>query len=202
MSQQTEKKMICTICGCERTIVISRVTANDGRSAVQHLLCIRCKAITEHKESSVYELEKQNILRKKKFLYASPQNLECNQILANRISDIQNVFIKCSFDNGLFVLFRNAGEAADWILMNELTKIATRETIIKNVKDVLKGKGLTAYGQRFRYVYLVLYGKYAESTIGYCRLKGCYLSEADLAEKECHTKKCWNFKVNNEQRSD
>ena len=86
--------------------------------------------------------------------------------------------------------------------MNELTKTANRETIMKNVKDVLKGKGLAAYGQKFRYVYLVLYGKYAESTFGYCRLKGCYLSEADLAEKECQIKKCWNFKVNDEQRSD
>ena len=202
MSQQTEKKMICTICGCERTIVISRATANDGRSAVQHLMCIRCKAITEHKEASVYNDEKQNTIRKTQSPYSRPRKLECNEILANRISDIQNVFIKCSFDNGLFVLFRNAGEAADWILMNELTKTANRETIMKNVKDVLKGKGLAAYGQKFQYVYLVLYGKYAESTFGYCRLKGCYLSEADLAEKECHTKNCWNFKVNNEQRSD
>lgn len=86
--------------------------------------------------------------------------------------------------------------------MNELTKSANRETIMKNVKDVLKGKGLTTYGQKFRYVYLVLYGKYSESTTGYCRLKGCYLSEADLAEKECHAKKCWNYKAKSEQRLD
>jgi len=201
MAQQTEKTMICTICGCERTVVLSRTVSASGRSAVQHLLCVRCKSITEHKEETVYNLEKQHTLRKTKSLYSHPNKLECNQVLANRIPEIQNIFIKCSLDNGLFLLFRNAGEAADWILMNELTKTAARETIMKNIKDVLKGKAQTSYGQKFRYVYLVLYGKYCESTVGYCRLKGCYLSESDLKEKDCCTKKCWNLTVKNEQIS-
>ena len=193
MAHQTKKIMICTICGCEQSLILPRKVSASDCSAVQQLPCVRCSTNTEHKEKSVYETQKQSGVLHSKSLYSYTPDLPCNRIHANRTPEIQNIFIKCTLDNGLFLLFRNAGEAADWILLNELPKTAVRETIMKNVKDVLKGKALATYGLKFKYVNLVLYGKYSESPVGYCRLKGCYLSETDLTEKGCSEKKCWNF---------
>jgi len=193
MAHQSKIIMVCTICGCEQSILLARKVSQADRSAVQQLRCARCTANTEHKEKSVYETQKQSDVLHLQSLYSYTPNLPCNRIHANRTPEIQNIFIKCTLDNGLFLLFRNAGEAADWILLNELPKTSVRETIMKNVKDVLKGKALATYGLKFTYVNLVLYGKYCESPVGYCRLKGCYLSESDLTEKGCSEKKCWNF---------
>jgi|GEM_PF-3502470 len=202
MAHQSKKTMICTICGCEQAVILPRKVSASGRSAVSLLPCIRCITNTEHKEKSVYDIEKQQKVHTMKSLYSYTPKLACNQIHANRTPEIQNIFIKCTLDNGLFLLFRNAGEAADWILMNELTKTAARNTIMKNIKDVLKGRAQTTYGQKFSYVNLVLYGKYCESPVGYCRLKGCYISDSDLVEKGCSAKKCWNFAKKKEESSE
>src|SRR5665647_2114515 len=103
MAHQTEKIMVCTICGFEQSIILPRQVPASGRSAVQHFMCVRCQANTEHKEKSLFELEKQHKIRKTKSLYSYTPILECNKIHANRIPEIQNIFIKCTLNNGLFL---------------------------------------------------------------------------------------------------
>jgi len=196
MDNHKEMSMVCTICEKERTIALSNRMEKSQKTAVQNLMCIRCKTITEHKEKSVFELEKQNAFRKNNSRYAQHKSMSCDQIIANRIPEIKSIFIKCTLGNGLFFLFKNPDEAADWILMNKLADTAAKDTIIKKITSSLTDNELHVYGQIFSITYLVLYGKFCDVPEGYCWLKGCYLSESDLLEKECDVKGCRNYKSN------
>lgn len=178
MSNKDDRIMVCAKCGHERPSLQS-YKSKPSKSVSENLWCIKCKRETCHKEKSFYSKER--------------KVLDCNEIFGNQVSNIDNKYLKCTMNNGLFIIFETVGQAADWVMLNDLTATERRDYILNRIRNVLCGKAQSVYGLNFSYVYLGLHGKYCFEPVGYCKLKGCYLSNADFLEKFCDLKHCKNF---------
>lgn len=168
---------VCTKCGRKREITEYEKLKRD-KFISPILWCHKCQSYTTYKRIPFYKKEK--------------ETLRCNEIFGTNLAHMDNTLIKCTMKNNLSVIFKTVNDIVKFIVQNKLTN-DSRDYILNQIQNVLNLKAQSVYGLRFSYVYLGLYDKYCFEPVGYCKLKGCYLSKMDEAEKNCASKLCKNF---------
>jgi len=131
--------MVCIKCGNEQPLYES-ASKKVTKSMAQNLWCIKCKAYTPHKDKSFYKKE--------------TKALECNDIFGTDVRNLNNVLVKCTLENNLFFIFPSVGEAANFIIMNNLSTSEKRDYILNRIRNILRKKAQSVYGLKFSYVYL------------------------------------------------
>ena len=175
MVKGTQITMVCIKCGNKQP-VYENINRSVKKELVTEHYCYKCKKDTPHKNILFYEKEK--------------RVLECNELFGKDIPSMLNLHVRCFLIDDLFCDFYTVGQAADFIILNNRAGTDTRDQIMNRIRNVLSQKEKSVYGLKFSYTYVSLYNKLCLDPVGYCKLKGCFLSLSNRSEKKCDIKQC------------
>lgn len=184
MFQNDVRTMFCTLCGNEQPISVIGNSRLPNK-AIENRWCIKCKKVTPHKNILFYE---------KNFQQNKKKNIprDCSMIRGIKTPSKKRLFIKCTTADGFIIEFKTVGEAADFLILNQLSSTDTRKYVKTRIDKVLQHKAQSLYGLKFCSVFAGING-YCDEPEAFCKQKGAYLGKHDITQHNCEQKQCQNF---------